>query len=214
MQPFLFFLWPLQHHKQFFFSSIFPHPSKISSPQKPELHESAWPASSVPRCLPLTRQRRRHFGVSGWSVAAAEGWCSTVHTTIQQCTPRSAPPLWKGQFTTGNRWNGGKDGRCRPVGRWIVGNYNQPLFCKETGTNWAQRKQKWAEITDHLLSSSQVELEICSPGTRSFSLHFQRKLKGASVGALRPRLHLQMRQNPAGPRHLGNRPPAPPSLLF
>ncbi|TWW53457.1 hypothetical protein D4764_0047550 [Takifugu flavidus] len=31
------------------------------------------------------------------------------------------------------------------------------------------------------LIKAPVELEICSPGTRSFSLHFQRKLKGASA---------------------------------
>lgn len=89
MQLFLFFLWPLQHHKHFFlfFSSIFPHPSKISSPQKPELHKSAWPASSVPRCLPLTRQKRRPFcGLWG-------GASHRLRAVIQQCTPLSAPIL-------------------------------------------------------------------------------------------------------------------------
>lgn len=135
MQLFLFFLWPLQRHKQFFlfFSCLSPHPSEISPPQKPELHESAFPASSVPRCLPLTTQRRP-FVVSG--VERRIGY-SAVHAAI-------SPPLWKGQFTTGNRWSGGKDGRCGPVGRCIVGNHHQPL--QERGTDWAQRKPKWAEM--------------------------------------------------------------------
>lgn len=62
-----------------------------------------------------------------------------------------SPPLWKGQFTTGNRWSGGKDGGCGPVGRCIVGNDNQPL--KETGTECTKEAEMSRnETTDHLLS--------------------------------------------------------------
>lgn len=54
----------------------------------------------------------------------------------------------------------------------------------------------------------------CSSGEGDgwgLSLCLQRRLSGDSAGAPRSRLHLQMRQNPAGPCHLGNRPSAPPT---
>lgn len=107
MWLFLFFLLPVQRHKQFFiFFSCFP--------QEPELHKSAWPESSVPRCLPLAKQRRQPF-------CCLWGVLRQLRAVIQQRMPLSAPHSEKANSPQGID---GMEERTEDDDLRVVGYYN------------------------------------------------------------------------------------------
>lgn len=88
------------------------------------------------------------------------------------------------------------------------------------GADRAQRR--------HITSKREKQINCCASPLLSIQVCAGSILKGgkaawfvspeeaqhASLVAVRSRLHLQMRQNPAGLCHPGNRPSAPPSLLY
>lgn len=117
----------------FLCSSVCPYHYKTLSPQWLGPRKSAWPASSVPSCLPPAKQRSLPF-CCRWG-----GVLRRLRAVIQQRTLPSAPHSEKANSTQGIDAMG-EEGRCQCGGCWILGNYKQPFPPRGAEADGAQKE--------------------------------------------------------------------------
>lgn len=117
----------------FLCSSVCPYHYKTLSPPWLGPRKSAWPASSVPSCLPPAKQRSLPF-CCRWG-----GVLRRLRAVIQQRTLPSAPHSEKANSTQGIDAMG-EEGRCQCGGCWILGNYKQPFPPRGAEADGAQKE--------------------------------------------------------------------------